>query len=351
VAGCAIARQRPGTAKGFVFLSLEDETGISNVIVNPDLYEKYRMVINREKFLRVEGVLQNQDHTISIKASRVLPISITGAETQSHDFHQLRHPLLLAGQLGATARLNIRIVRFTKLDGSVPFTICHAIVKLQQTPPFTPGEIASIFTEALKKIAAAVSYARHNALRTAVLVLFLRYSGLRISDAVGCRVEWVTPGKDGKDGYVDLWTRKNNVRVHVSLPQYVIDTLDRVPRMSEGRWFWTGNGKIETAVKDWQGRLAQLFKDAGIEGGHAHRFRDTFAVAMLEEGKTLQDVADRLGITLAVAQKHYNPWSKRRQEQANADVRVTWANDPFLKMLEAEARGTSEVREKGELLQ
>jgi error-prone DNA polymerase len=87
VAGCVIARQRPGTAKGFVFLSLEDETGISNVIVNPDLYEKYRLVINREKFLRVDGVLQNQDHTISIKASRVLPISITAAETESHDFH------------------------------------------------------------------------------------------------------------------------------------------------------------------------------------------------------------------------------------------------------------------------
>ncbi|MGH9690632.1 MAG: DNA polymerase III subunit alpha [Candidatus Acidiferrales bacterium] len=87
VAGCVIARQQPGTAKGFVFLSLEDETGISNVIVNPDLYEKYRKVINREKFLRVEGVLRNQDHTISIKASRVFPIAITSAETQSHDFH------------------------------------------------------------------------------------------------------------------------------------------------------------------------------------------------------------------------------------------------------------------------
>ena len=57
------------------------------MIVGPDLYEKYRVVINREKFLRVEGDLQNQDHTISIKASRVLPISITAAETQSHDFH------------------------------------------------------------------------------------------------------------------------------------------------------------------------------------------------------------------------------------------------------------------------
>ena len=87
VAGCVIARQRPGTAKGFVFLSLEDETGIANVIVRPDLYEKNRMVINREKFLEVEGVLQNQDNVISIKASQVKPIAICAAETESHDFH------------------------------------------------------------------------------------------------------------------------------------------------------------------------------------------------------------------------------------------------------------------------
>jgi error-prone DNA polymerase len=87
VAGCVIVRQRPGTAKGFVFLSIEDETGIANVILKPDLYEKYRLVINREKFLRVEGLLQNQDNVVSIKASRVLPITVSAAEMQSHDYH------------------------------------------------------------------------------------------------------------------------------------------------------------------------------------------------------------------------------------------------------------------------
>jgi error-prone DNA polymerase len=87
VAGCVIARQRPGTAKGFVFLSLEDETGISNVIVQPDLYENNRKVINQEKFLRVEGVLQNQDNVISVKAVRVTPIAISAAQTESHDYH------------------------------------------------------------------------------------------------------------------------------------------------------------------------------------------------------------------------------------------------------------------------
>ena len=87
IAGCVIARQRPGTAKGFVFLSVEDETGIANVIIHPELYQKYRRIINREKFLRVEGVLQNQDSVISIKAARVLPVAITAADTESHDYH------------------------------------------------------------------------------------------------------------------------------------------------------------------------------------------------------------------------------------------------------------------------
>ena len=57
------------------------------MIVNPDLYEKYRVVINRDRFLRMDGVLQNQDHSISIKASHVQPVAITSAEMQSHDFH------------------------------------------------------------------------------------------------------------------------------------------------------------------------------------------------------------------------------------------------------------------------
>ena len=66
-AGCVIARQRPGTAKGFIFLSMEDETGIANVIVTPDLYERDKMTVVRSKFLLVEGLLQNQDGVIHVK--------------------------------------------------------------------------------------------------------------------------------------------------------------------------------------------------------------------------------------------------------------------------------------------
>jgi error-prone DNA polymerase len=87
IGGCVIARQRPGTAKGFVFLSLEDETGVANAIINPDLFQKNRMLVTSEQFLLVEGILQNQDNVISVKARRVLPLTITQAKTFSHDFH------------------------------------------------------------------------------------------------------------------------------------------------------------------------------------------------------------------------------------------------------------------------
>ncbi len=70
-AGCVIARQRPGTAMGFIFLSMEDETGIANVIVTPDLYERERITVIRSKFLWVEGVLQNQDGVVHVKAKRL----------------------------------------------------------------------------------------------------------------------------------------------------------------------------------------------------------------------------------------------------------------------------------------
>ena len=87
IGGCVIARQRPGTAKGFVFLSLEDETGVANAIIMPDLFQKNRLLVTSGQFLMVEGILQNQDNVISVKAQRVMPLSITRAETSSHDFY------------------------------------------------------------------------------------------------------------------------------------------------------------------------------------------------------------------------------------------------------------------------
>ncbi len=87
VAGAVITRQRPGTAKGFVFLTIEDETGIANIIIRPDLFARDRMTIIRERFLIVEGKLQNQDGITSVRAERLQPISGAPIEVESHDFY------------------------------------------------------------------------------------------------------------------------------------------------------------------------------------------------------------------------------------------------------------------------
>ena len=87
IAGAVIARQRPGTAEGFIFLSLEDETGISNAIINPQLYERNRVAVTSGKFLHVEGTLQNQDGVVSVKASAVRVLRLSDADMRSHDFH------------------------------------------------------------------------------------------------------------------------------------------------------------------------------------------------------------------------------------------------------------------------
>jgi error-prone DNA polymerase len=87
VAGWVIVRQRPGTAKGFVFLSLEDETGIANVIITPQLFEQNRLALVDYPFLLIEGALQHQDNVVSVKAKSVEPLQMKIQSPGSHDFH------------------------------------------------------------------------------------------------------------------------------------------------------------------------------------------------------------------------------------------------------------------------
>jgi error-prone DNA polymerase len=87
VAGSVICRQRPGTAKGFVFVSLEDETGIANAVVVPDLFERYRLVITQESALKITGHLQSVSGVIHVRAEKIIPLRIADLPAQaSHDF-------------------------------------------------------------------------------------------------------------------------------------------------------------------------------------------------------------------------------------------------------------------------
>jgi error-prone DNA polymerase len=85
-AGVVIVRQRPGTAKGFFFLTLEDETGISNAIVIPDLFQANRALLHNAAILMVEGVLQKQDGVVAIRARRFKALRLAAALPPSHDF-------------------------------------------------------------------------------------------------------------------------------------------------------------------------------------------------------------------------------------------------------------------------
>ena len=87
IAGGVVVRQRPGTAKGVLFLSMEDETGIANAVVMPDQFEEFRHTILTAPYLLVEGKIQNVDNVIHVLAKRIDPLEAKLPAMRSHDFH------------------------------------------------------------------------------------------------------------------------------------------------------------------------------------------------------------------------------------------------------------------------
>ena len=216
------------------------------------------------------------------------------------------------------------------------------------TLPFTKEQMTAILDAASKKAETGKGEARSNNLRLRTLILFLRYTGLRIGDAVGCPVERVADGK------LRLYTQKTGTHVHLPIPEFLLKALEVTPRRSEHYFFWSGNCKLQTAVTDFQTRLRELFAEIGIAKGHAHRFRDTFAVGLLLKGVPLERISVALGhSSVKVTEKHYAPWVRERQEQVEADVRRTWSDDPIVLLENAalatdETKGTQKLRGKNE---
>lgn len=209
--------------------------------------------------------------------------------------------------------------------------------KIQNKPtmPFTHAEILKILA-AFDKYADRAGVA--NAQRLKAFVLLLRYSGMRIGDTVKCGVNRITGNK------LFLYTQKTGVPVQCVLPDFLVRELEAAPKSSEGHFFWTGKSKLHSAIGKWQRRLQTLFALAEVQGGHAHRFRDTFAVELLLVGVPLERVSVLLGHqSVRITERHYSPWVRSRQDQLEQDLQRAWSQDPIALM---ETKGTPEVHEK-----
>lgn len=211
-------------------------------------------------------------------------------------------------------------------------------VTLCPTMPYTRDEMMRILAAITKYRDELPNRGKENALRMRALVLLLRYSGMRIGDAVSLSSDRINLHR------LFLYTAKTGTPVNTVLPDFVLDALEASPKVTDVHFFWNGRDKLDAIVGSWRRRLARLFELAEVPKGHAHRFRDTFAVELLLAGVPIERVSVLLGHqSVRITERHYSPWVRARQEQLEQDLKSAWEQDPLALM---ETKGTPEVHRK-----
>jgi len=186
-----------------------------------------------------------------------------------------------------------------------------------QTLPFDEDQVATLL-ETCDRYPIKGIYTTENRTRMKALTLLLRYSGLRIRDAVTCERARLVDGK------LFLYQAKTGTPVYCPLPPSVVKALEAVKSPNKKYFFWTGNGDPKSAVADAQRSFRKLFKLADVVG-HPHMFRDTFAVELLKRGVPIETVSMLLGhASIRVTEKHYRPWVKTLQDKLEADAMKGW---------------------------
>jgi integrase/recombinase XerD len=201
-------------------------------------------------------------------------------------------------------------------DRNPALKVKKPVVPPSKKEPFTQKQWESLL-DATYIYPTQNSFGYDNQERMRAFIYVLRYSALRISDLVALKKDRID-----SDGRLFLHAAKNGKPISILLPQVVLQPLAKI---SNGKpyYFWSGNGKLKSAVADWQRAIARLFKLAEVKGS-AHRFRHTLASDLLSKGVSVENVAAILGDTEAIVRKHYAQWIKVRQDALDAAIMSVW---------------------------
>jgi site-specific recombinase XerD len=189
------------------------------------------------------------------------------------------------------------------------------LLEANNVKPYTLEEIVRIIAASDR-----IGKSGYERRRARTMVLLLRYTGLRISDVVTLSREHVRGDRLEKRAI------KNGRLIRVELPPVVLEALERLPRPKaapEGceLYFSSGNASVRSSVKGAQRTLAAVFKRAGVERAHPHRFRHTLASEILAKGGTIEDAANILGDSPATIRRHYAKWTPEYQNRQDAILR------------------------------
>jgi len=205
-------------------------------------------------------------------------------------------------------------------------------IKVVQVPTdyFPPEEFERIMSATyIRRGERGGGDVKANQARLRTMTLLMRWSGLRIRDAVTLERHRLHGDS------LLLYQAKTGTPVYVPLPPHVVELLEDVPpgpKPNPRYFFWSGNGDPKSAVADWQRSYRRLFISADIRTAdgerkrcHPHMFRDTFAVEMLLAGVPIDQVSLLLGhASVKITEKSYSPFVKARQVQLQESVRNAW---------------------------
>lgn len=265
--------------------------------IRSSTHDEYERVLKRfSQFLESVKITDLAD---------IAPATITRyTESRRKDVHRINKRPMSDGGIKYELRVLHRAFNFAVESGyleKTPVLARNLNSTAGRTQPFSPDEVKAMLTS---------EYLYQRPYLRAIVLLFL-HSGLRIGDVINLRRSAIAKN------ILTVKTQKRDTTVRIELHGEVVDALDAI-KVNGSYVFTTENGRPIVSLAKHLGRL---FKNCGIVGGHAHRFRDTFSVRLLEKGASLYDVAKLLGISHQTAELHYSPYCRELQARGAALIR------------------------------